>query len=638
MFAMFVYRCIAMHSLTLRAAFIAHVTLCKHTYVLNPRCGISSTYKGKIMNTASITTRCCSFLISILMLMIGATSVYAVDLELEGNIRSDSAVADWEDIFDVSSSNVPIPASPLPAGFSQAVFVRDFVPGKSGPDISTFATGSKDTLNISPGWECTKSNNVTDKADIVNAYATAATNGDVIVYFALERYANDGTGNVGFWFLKDGSVACDPSPKTGAFTGNHVDGDLLIVSEFSGGGSVSTIEAYRWTGGAEGYLDPTPIAAGNQCTGIGSGDNLCAIVNGNLLTGYGAAKDVPWLTETKESGPNPSNNLDVSEFFEGRINLTQLGLLGCFSKYMAVTRSSTSLTATIFDYALGNFSLCSIDVAKSCTTGVDNPVVNAGGDAILTLFDVVVTNDGVSTINDVSIEEDITLSAGESCSVVAIDGSPVSPVDISDGSAYIVAASLAKDASLTAQVLCETSDNPLDNSVTARAKSIASAGSADLSDSYDMTDLQLCSLNISPMIDVNKQCTDLRLTSVGGVLTMEVEVDIDLTNTSAEKLESVLIANVVGDTAGGTAITLNHVDSTGGALPAFDGDLAPGETAYFKSVYVPSDVDGGIATDDTTGSASFTDRVDASGVGALSGSTATDYSTATCDLCPSTAQ
>jgi hypothetical protein len=83
---------------------------------------------------------------------------------------------------------------------------------------------------------------------------------------------------------------------------------------------------------------------------------------------------------------------------------------------------------------------------------------------------------------------------------------------------------------------------------------------------------------------------------------------------------------------------LNHVDSNGDPLPAFDGDLAPGETAYFQSVYVPTDVDGGIATDDTTGNASFTDRVDASGVGAISGSTATDYNTATCDLCPSTAQ
>ena len=236
---------------------------------------------------------------------------------------------------------------------------------------------------------------------------------------------------------------------------------------------------------------------------------------------------------------------------------------------------------------------------------------------------------------DVSIEEDITLGTGETCKVVAIGGQAVGPIDISNGSPYTVATTLAKDASLTTQVRCETNDNPLDNVVTARAKSIASAGTPDLSESYDMTAQQLCPLNVSPMIDVNKQCTDVRLTQVSGILTMEVEVDIDLKNTSDEKLESVLISNVIGDIVGGTPITLNHVDSNGLPLAAaFDGDLAPGETAYFKSTYVPSDVDGGIAVDNDTGDANFTDRVDASGVGAISGSTASDFSTATCPLCP----
>jgi hypothetical protein len=572
-----------------------------------------------------------------ILIMFAATSIYAADLELEGNLLNDG-VTDWEDIFDVSGNNVPTPANPLPAGFSQAVFIRDFVPGKSGPDFSTFATGSKDTLNINPGWECTKSNNVNDKTDIINAYATAATNGDVIAYYALERDSNEGTGNVGFWFLKDGSTACTPNPKSGSFVGNHANGDVLIVSEFSGGGSITTIKAYQWVGGAGGFLDPTPIAAGSQCVGNGVGQNLCAIVNGNLLQGVGAATDIPWLTETKQPGNTPSNNLDVSELFEGKINLTQLGLLGCFSKYMAVTRASTALNATIFDYALGNFSLCSIDVTKACTTGttsLPNPSIGGGGTTVVTLFDVIVTNDGVSTLNDVSIEEDITLGTGETCKVVAIGGQAHGPVDISNGSPYVVATTLAKDASLTTQVRCETNDNPLDNVVTARAKSIASAGTPDLSESYDMTEQQLCPLNVSPMIDVNKQCTDVRLTQVSGILTMEVEVDIDLTNTSDEKLESVLISNVIGDIVGGTSITLDHVDMNGLPLAAaFDGDLAPGETAYFKSTYVPSDVDGGIAVDNDTGDANFTDRVDASGIGAISGSTANDFSTATCPLCP----
>lgn len=588
------------------------------------------------MDLTTLRERCCSILMAfIVVLFTSATAVIAADLELEGNILNDGNT-DWQDIFDVSGNNVPTQANPLPAGYVESVFVRDFVPGASGPDISTFTTGSKDTLNITPGWECTRSNNVNDKTDIVNAYAVAATNGDIIVYFAMERYSNDGTGNIGFWFLKDGSTGCavQPNgPKTLPFTGNHSDGDILIVAEFDNGGANVTILAYRWVGGAGGFLDPTPVAADSKCVNGGAAQNLCGIVNGNLLAGYGAGTDVPWLTETKQPGNTPSNDLDVSEFFEGKINLTALNLVGCFTKYMAVTRSSTSLTATIFDYALGDFSLCSIDVTKACTTGIDNPVINNTGDKVVTTFDVTVTNDGAGSVSNVTIEEDITLSAGESCELIAIDGDTTGlPTDISNGLPVEIAASLAKDASVVAQVRCTTNDNPLDNKVTARAKSVASAGSADLVESYDMTEQQLCPLAVNPMIDVNKSCTDVRLTTVGGVLTMEVEVDVTLTNTSEEKLINVLIANVVGDTAGGTPIPLQHVDSDGETvLPAFDGDLAPGETVYFESVYVPTVVkDGG--TDPAT--ASFEDRVDASGVGAISGQTATDFSTADCPLCP----
>lgn len=570
-----------------------------------------------------------------LALAFGAPTSQATDLELEGNLLNDGNT-DWENLFDVSGSNVPTPKATLPTDYSEAVFVRDFIPGKSGPDESTFATGSKDTLNVNPGWQCNKDNNVNDKTDIVNAYATASedASGDIVVYFAMERFSNEGDGNVGFWFLKDGSVGCEiVTGKTGSFTGNHSDGDILIVSEFSGGGKVSTIAAYKWVGGADGALNETPIAAGGECTGGGAGQDLCAIVNGSLLDGWGSSTDVPWLTETKQPGPTPSNDLAVSELFEGKINLTNLNLVGCFSRYMAVTRSSTSLTATLFDYALGDFNLCSIAVTKSCTAGegIENPVINAAGDQVITTFDVTVTNDGASTVSEVTIEEDITLGTGESCELIAIGGEDVTPVDLGDGEPYEIAASLAKDASIVAQVRCETDDNPLDNKVTARAKPFAGATGTDLSASYDMTAEQLCPLNVSPAIDVNKACTDVRLVTVDSVLTMEVEVDVDLTNTSAEKLVDVDVDNVVGDQAGGTPIALTHVDSNGDPLPAFDGDLAPGETVYFKSVYVPTATKN---DEDDPALASFPDRVDASGTGAISGQPATDWSTADCPLCP----
>ena len=94
-------------------------------------------------------------------------------------------------------------------------FDRDFVTNANGSfntsDNTTFATGSKDTLNITPGWQCNVDNNVLSKNDVMNAYAAsyeAPGSGDEILYFALERNANTGTANVAFWFLQDETVGC----------------------------------------------------------------------------------------------------------------------------------------------------------------------------------------------------------------------------------------------------------------------------------------------------------------------------------------------------------------------------------------------------------------------------------------------
>lgn len=619
------------------------------------------------MDITTLTKRCCSLLIALftILLFAGATTVQAAnDLELDGNILNDAdgppdAHPDWEDIFDVSGNAIPTEAVPLPAGYAEAVFVRDFVPGASGPDISTFTTGSKDTLNITPGWECTRSNNVNDKTDIVNAYATAKTNGDVIVYFALERYSNEGTGNVGFWFLKDGTTGCavqETGPKTLGFTGNHQDGDTLIVAEFDNGGNNVNILAYRWDGGPGGSLNPTPIAASSKCVNGGYAQDLCGIVNGNLLHGYGLGKDVPWLTETKQPGNTPSNDLDVSEFFEGKINLTALNLVGCFTKYMAVTRSSTSLTATIFDYALGDFSLCSIDVTKACTVGVD-PRVNTAGDKVITTYDVKVTNDGAGSVSDVAISEQLAASVA-SCSLISVDGDTTGlPVALAYDTPVVIKSTLAKDAMVVARVECEGANGQL-NSVKATAKSVASSGTPDLSESYTMMTSQACPLNINPNVTLTKACDDVTLyiDPNSSILTMLVNVNISLKNNSLEKLINVDIDNQVGGTANsGAAIEMYYTDSsynytesdgtTPSATPVvYDSsvssqfELAPGETRYFRSEYNPADVDGGVATDDSPGAAMFTDTVDATGDGAISGTSIQDngpvFNSATCPLCP----
>src|SRR5439155_223787 len=144
-----------------------------------------------------------------------------------------------------------------------------------------------------------------------------------IVYFALERSSNTGDGNVGIWFLQDPTVSClapASGPSTSNFTGNHFDGDLLVVAAFTTGGAVSTVNVYEWTGGnAAGHLNPTPIITGADCARSPAGDPGCAIVNSAPVT-------PPWPTQDKDG----NNILDTSEFFEGGVDLTRMRLaFGC---------------------------------------------------------------------------------------------------------------------------------------------------------------------------------------------------------------------------------------------------------------------------------------------------------------------
>lgn len=231
------------------------------------------------------------------------------------NVGGNTQNLDWDSLFDANGAE-----KPLPAGFTASGFHNDF--NNSGTtfltdDTSTFATGSKDTLPITPGWQCNFDNNVNSKIDVMNAYAAEYVDpltGDEILYFALERNTNTGDANVGFWFLQD-EVGCESTGGSEAFTGDHVDGDLLVVSAFTKGGTVSTIDVYRWNGGATGSLGTTPVAHGVDCRSASTplGDTACATANTAPIT-------TPWLTANFKDGVG--HTLQTAEFFEGGLNLT----------------------------------------------------------------------------------------------------------------------------------------------------------------------------------------------------------------------------------------------------------------------------------------------------------------------------
>ncbi|MCK2094402.1 hypothetical protein [Thauera aromatica] len=561
----------------------------------------------------------------------------------DGDLNSTPTKPDWTDIFQgklpTGEEGATAKAS-LPAGFSATTFIADFNIDDT-KDVSLFATGSKDTLNITPGWECKRTNNVNDKTDINNAYAVARTvvvNGTshLIVYFALDVAANDGTKNVAFWFLKDPDVGC---VANGAFVGNHSDGDVLIVSEFTNGGAVSTIKAYQWVGGAGGYLDTNPVASGGECNGASF--DVCAKVNTVVLngTGTGNGDQVPWLVKTKKGSASPDYNaptdLDIGEFFEGGIDLTALGISGCFNRYLADTRSSTSLTSTIFDYALGDFSNCSIGASKTCAAAS----VNADFLGYTSPFTVTITNTSPSgMVYDVSFKETYNFGdTGETCKITSNNGDQnVTDVDITSGNVVMVDSELPAGQSVTVGISCTGPMNSFQDSIFATAGSAPGLSDIEKAAVVDSDTATACEADVQADLTLTKVCTGMEL--VGGTssttpITLRAKVAITVTNTATSN-ELVTLTSVT-DNKVAPADLAQVVCGSNPPTPASDVVLSPGETACFIGSYTPTTADL-VNPPIPPSTAAFNDTANASGEGSLSDEVINAPSaTATCNLCDS---
>ena len=202
-----------------------------------------------------------------------------------------------------------------------------------------YTEGSKDTLDMPDNsWDV---QSVPDKDDILHAYA--ATYPDAgIVTFGLDRFANNGDANVGFWFFQD-TIGLN---SNGTFSGTRTVGDVFVVSEFTSGGDVSAIFVLEWDGSG---LDL--LFSGADCVAGGPVQDVCAIVNT-------APTDAPW-SYTPKAGP--SGTFPTASFFEGGVNLAEIfgaGDVPCFSSFMAETRASTSEVAQLKNFVLGSFDTC----------------------------------------------------------------------------------------------------------------------------------------------------------------------------------------------------------------------------------------------------------------------------------------
>ena len=263
--------------------------------------------------------------------------------ELDGNADDSAAPgADWEN---------------GPEGALDSFFVGEASEANDN-DNTYFTTGGSKDENDVPDWAITD-NSVPDKDELLDAYAAVyQSGGETWVYFGADRFDNDGTAQIGVWFFQD-----DIGISGSSFTGAHVDGDVLILSEYTNGGVVSLICAYTWDGSGGG----DNIADAGDCDPATNGSNLNLVAAGATCDVADGTFDICAVTnEDVENAPWPFLNKDdetdfgPGQFFEGGINLSDMfgGDAPCFGSILTETRSSAQTDAQLKDFALGDFNTC----------------------------------------------------------------------------------------------------------------------------------------------------------------------------------------------------------------------------------------------------------------------------------------
>jgi hypothetical protein len=358
------------------------------------------------------------------MLVVANSAIAVHDegvFQLDGNAITSPAIStqnnpgsnttgahDWDQVYNDQTA-------PYTSGAAAQTFVTDV----TGAGDSILTGGSTKDIYDLPSWlwKQTASTSVQDKDDIEHAFAAqysvdksaagdhcgSSPNGTpitgvancVLLYFGADRFANSGSTTMGFWFYKNKVGPLGPDAAgNGTFKGTHVarsangHGDILIVSDFLIGGAAPTVSVYEWvTSGGNTTANLDLIGGGTaslaSCTSappvkkngasvppVSDNDNLCATTNQNVLTS-------PWSFTAKTG----QTGQQVSEFMEGGINMTALGLGNeCFNSFLAETRSSPSPTSTLSDFALGNFGSCGATAVTTPSADTGTGAVSPGTD------------------------------------------------------------------------------------------------------------------------------------------------------------------------------------------------------------------------------------------------------------------
>ena len=245
-----------------------------------------------------------------------------------------------------------------------------------GLGTSIFTGGGSKDPDLLSSWKH-KDGSVPDKDEIINAYAAkylGSPSGDNIIAFGADRFDNSGTAFIGFWFFKDPVFAAEDGrfrqgPLGSDPIATHQIGDVLVLIEFTQGGTVATPRVLEWvgTGGSESGGTLNDITDTAPAGSVTSSSN-------------GAEQNIPGSCPAWDYTPKGGSQggpIPVNAFFEGAINIDAFPALAgsCFSSFLVETRSAASTTATLKDFVLSQFNTCAaIEVTKTA----DSNAVCAG--------------------------------------------------------------------------------------------------------------------------------------------------------------------------------------------------------------------------------------------------------------------
>jgi hypothetical protein len=485
-------------------------------------------------------------------------------MQINGNAASDNLNCSYGTPCDywnlLNGSGRPLNSDGTGSGSSAGhSSVRTFLDGTASTDSFT-GGGSKDPADISQ-WKW--SGTPTPNKDTLNSgYAAAYTapNSSFHLMFGADRVSPSGDANIGIWFFQN-TVKLNPD---GSFSGLHKNGDIFIISSFTGGGGTSNIQILQWsTSCKSGVTKPTA----GQCA---DSNLLLLAVQASTV----ACTNSPYCATTNALTTNSLWQGPIASplFFQGGINLSYAvngfdgGALPCFSSFLEETRSSQSTSAVLKDFLLGGFPVCSLTITKQCDTA-NPPVLVNNGTQVLYSWKGVVHNTGVGTLSGIVIDDN--LPTGTLTHPTLLDSATNSPTTTLAPGATGTYTATATVASLTAKN-------------TASAKGFFGTSEIDAPAASDT-----CTAPISGSVGVVKHCVapGPGLSCSGSGCVVQVPVKATVCNLGKVRLTNITLVD--NPAANLTPSSISTLDPAG----TVDANNHPTDCANVTGSYQPTAFD-----------------------------------------------